>query len=786
VRVKDKWESEAPAEWELKGEVEKLDVPDTIFSVITSRIDRLDEDTKHALRCASVIGDVFHKRLLREVFNNVKEENIQRLKELDFLVEDEQKSEYTFKHVLIKDSIYSSLLPEKRRELHERIAEAIEELYEDRLDEFYEALAHHWQHTDNMEKRVEYLLKAGKKAESLYLNQQAIHYYNRAKETLETSLNNPEALSKVCESLGDVHRLTGALNEAIQSYEVALGLSATREKQAELYRKIGFVYENRHEVKRSLEFLEVALQQLGEESNSRTKAMTYTDIARTLATQGSARKAVELCRKSLQLLGEDEISAECARAMTYLGVAHARQGQSQQGVEFARKGYDISQKIGDPNLIAWAQRMYANVLLIHGDLDQATANFQKSFQRFEQTGDNYGMVLHYWVLGGICRIKGALNDAVENYLQSIRQDKEQRFAHTAMNFLNLSGLYALSGDFSQVEESIKKAIDIGLYKTTLPLEFLSNWLTSALCDIEKAYVQRGEEAQFVSLCKRLEEAKQEELQRIGLKHLCSPPQRLSSPFTQLSFVDDFEQQVLHPEWIWNNPRGDSSYDLSMEQGWIAIKAAPGCNLTGYGNMDAPRLLRHLKSPLPPLFQSGEHAPVRKGERAPVPLYERGEPLKSPYPPLAKGGKGGFEREEPLRGDFAMETKAKPLSFDVPFVGGLLVWELEERCLRLERDEAGRLSLCCKDQERWKYVGSRFLPSYPIYMRLERLENRFLGYGSADGENWTLCGEVEFSMSEPVHVGLYAIGAVVKTGIGIVDATTGGMYDYFKISVPASL
>ena len=59
---------------------------------------------------------------------------------------------------------YESLLKQRRQEIHERIAQAIEELYADRLEEHYELLAHHYELSDNAKRAVDYLMLAGEKS----------------------------------------------------------------------------------------------------------------------------------------------------------------------------------------------------------------------------------------------------------------------------------------------------------------------------------------------------------------------------------------------------------------------------------------------------------------------------------------------------------------------------------------------------------------------------------------------------------------------------------------------
>jgi len=95
------------------------------------------------------------------------------------------EEEYSFKHVLMQETIYQGILRRHRAGLHQRVAEAMEALYRDGLPEHYEPLAYHYERSAAEEKAVEYLLKAGEKARRAYLNEDAIGYFRRALERLD-------------------------------------------------------------------------------------------------------------------------------------------------------------------------------------------------------------------------------------------------------------------------------------------------------------------------------------------------------------------------------------------------------------------------------------------------------------------------------------------------------------------------------------------------------------------------------------------------------------------------
>ena len=104
--------------------------------------------------------------------------------------------EYTFKHALTQDVAYNSLLLERRRALHERTAQAIETLFQDRLEERYHELAHHYSRSGNTAKAVEYLQRAGQQALQRSAYAEAIHHLTAALDLLKTLPAHTERLQQ--------------------------------------------------------------------------------------------------------------------------------------------------------------------------------------------------------------------------------------------------------------------------------------------------------------------------------------------------------------------------------------------------------------------------------------------------------------------------------------------------------------------------------------------------------------------------------------------------------------
>jgi hypothetical protein len=105
---------------------------------------------------------------------------------LELILEQEEAKElaYLFKHYLIQEVAYNTILQKKRKELHALIAKAIERVYADKLKEFYELLAFHYERAEEWEKAAEYLSRAGRKVGEIFSKDEAGEFDRRKDNAL--------------------------------------------------------------------------------------------------------------------------------------------------------------------------------------------------------------------------------------------------------------------------------------------------------------------------------------------------------------------------------------------------------------------------------------------------------------------------------------------------------------------------------------------------------------------------------------------------------------------------
>ena len=199
-------------------------LPGTVQGVIMARIDRLEERLKDVLFSASVIGREFNTQLLKEILKRAEtvDPSLKDLISLELVLEQEEAKEfaYLFKHYLIQEVAYNTILQKKRKELHALIAKAIEKLYADKLKEFYELLAFHYERAEEWQKAAEYLSRAGRKVGEIFSKDESNAFAER-KEA---------AIRKLFESSGERRigwTILAGLTAAVSAILVAVSVLPT-------------------------------------------------------------------------------------------------------------------------------------------------------------------------------------------------------------------------------------------------------------------------------------------------------------------------------------------------------------------------------------------------------------------------------------------------------------------------------------------------------------------------------------------------------------------------------
>jgi len=302
--------------WVARDEIATIDVPDTIQSVILSRVDRLQAEAKYVLQCASVIGRLFKHRLLDHLTQHERELNryISEFEDRELVYQERMipELEYAFKHALTQEATYQSILERKRKDFHLQVAQGIEGLYQERLEEYYEELAEHYSKSDDEEKTIEYLLKAGNKAQSMSANEYAIRCFEKAIFLIDKMFDTKEHKEQKLDTLS---------------------------KLVKVYFTIG-------QNDRAVEIAENAIEIAEEISTPRMVASIYYKIADSLLVLHKLEEALAWSENGLEILGDDKICPEAALLNYSAWMAYGFLGNGSKSKEYQDKNVDMIREIG--------------------------------------------------------------------------------------------------------------------------------------------------------------------------------------------------------------------------------------------------------------------------------------------------------------------------------------------------------------------------------------------------------------------------------------------------------
>jgi class 3 adenylate cyclase len=188
--------TDAGLRWKEGTAVGDIAIPDSLQALLMARIDRLDQETRSTLQMASVIGRSFYYRILQAISDSALavDRHLHALERVELLREAGRmpELEYIFRHELARDAAYATILNRRRREFHLRVAEAIEGLFADRLEEHAHRLAQHFELAGDDERAMKYYEMAGRVAVDIHARAEGLTHFSRAMEAAQRA-GVPEA-----------------------------------------------------------------------------------------------------------------------------------------------------------------------------------------------------------------------------------------------------------------------------------------------------------------------------------------------------------------------------------------------------------------------------------------------------------------------------------------------------------------------------------------------------------------------------------------------------------------
>lgn len=352
--------------WVLEAEVTRLTVPNTVQEVIQARLDRLPERTRWILQGASVIGRRFAYRVLKAIVpqigpNKAREqqnlpEQMVRLQQADLVSEYRHQPdlEYMFKHVVVQETAYGTMLSGQRRELHRQVAETLERLFPHRREELFGALARHYAAAGESVQAIKYFLEAARRGQAVYAYKEAQQFLKSALKLCETDSELLENRMELLEKLADICSLLAERAEAIQLYQEALDLNqslADGDKWTivRLHRKLGetwislWSFDDRESFEtQALSSLEAGLKLTEAEPPHPETVLLLVTVSKSPPWKPDWEMAERYARAALEMAEELDTPYELSAALGRIADVYGARRRYRERVKVAQRRLTLS------------------------------------------------------------------------------------------------------------------------------------------------------------------------------------------------------------------------------------------------------------------------------------------------------------------------------------------------------------------------------------------------------------------------------------------------------------
>ncbi|MFW5953420.1 MAG: tetratricopeptide repeat protein [Candidatus Natronoplasma sp.] len=479
-------------------EKEDIDLPRVVEDLLKRRIDLdLNERSQKIASLGSIIGEEIPFKLLRHC--SIYEEMelldiIDDLLEVNIWEENTEIDGFKFSHKLLWKVVYDNTSSFKRKKLHRNVADEIESIYEDRINEFHLELGYHYEKADETKKAAKHYFKAGQEAERVYAHENAIEMY---KKTLK--LSGQGMRLDILERLGEVCKIEGKYSEAIKYFQILIddlektkskqrifgklcetytkqgeyikalevadkGLSLSKEKtisRSSLLHAKGWVHLRKGDYKEARKIFEEERSVAEKIENQKELARALHDIGSVDLQEGRYDKAEELMNRAVNIREKEGLKIELTRSLNNLGNIYYLKGDLEKALQQHERSLEIREKIDDKSGIASSLNNIAVILMKKGEFEKSLDFHQRSLEIKRKIGDKSGIIESLNNMGIIYENKGDLEKALDFYQRSMKMERdigEKRIIATSLN--NIGNIYYQKGELQKSLDYYQKSLEI--------------------------------------------------------------------------------------------------------------------------------------------------------------------------------------------------------------------------------------------------------------------------------------------------------------------------------------
>lgn len=377
-----------------------LPIPATLKDLLMARLDQMGA-SKEIAQVGSIIGRSFDYGLIHELttWDEIAlGAGLRELVRAELMYQQgvPPQASYMFKHAMIQDAAYNSLLVRWRKELHHKVGTAIETRHSDCLVEYDVELAHHFTQAEKWTKAMRYSTMAGDRAAKAFANVEAKAHYERAlsaAEQLHLSMSDSDLVEHLYANYAAILEWLGEYENAVAAYQQSLTIikrMGNPRREIDILLGLSGVYNSMHDEEPATSYSEQAL----------TLARTIDDRA-CLATCLVRRAAIRSVAygQLIETTAEAEEARQLAQAMhephalahtlLFLGGVLQWRAMFDQSFACLQEGLELAQRLHEGRMIGHASFFLGNGYAARGSYEEALQWYQQLRDYTSTAGDTF-------------------------------------------------------------------------------------------------------------------------------------------------------------------------------------------------------------------------------------------------------------------------------------------------------------------------------------------------------------------------------------------------------------
>ncbi|HEY2979787.1 MAG TPA: adenylate/guanylate cyclase domain-containing protein [Anaerolineales bacterium] len=462
--------------WQVVGQITKLSLPGTLAGVLGARIDRLPDETRRVLQIASVIGRSFSRAVLSATLDAAPEleSHIGRLEQARLVERAGQDGQpgYIFRHALVQDAAYDSMLLKQRRELHRRVGTILEESYKGRSEEYAPLLAYHF-HAAGDARALAYSIAAAETASRLYANAEAASHYGRALEIAISTGADKAVIAQLYPKRGGALELGGQHAEALDNYAQMEQFAQTNgdvhlELESLTARSVIYsIFTQMHNPALAEKMLVRALELARQLGDQKTQAKLHWTLMIHYLFSKIVDRAVEHGVQALAMARQTGEPEQLAFVLNDLTRVYTCTGEFDKAYAVVKEARALWRTLDNPSMLADSFGAEAEARFNAGEYDKVLGLAAESLKISLEISNVWGQAYNNMLMGFVYLDQGKADRALALMSDSIRLGDEAGLLASSIGERAELGL--AYGSFGAIERGMELAREsLAIAKEKMP------------------------------------------------------------------------------------------------------------------------------------------------------------------------------------------------------------------------------------------------------------------------------------------------------------------------------